>query len=106
MNCIDYMTGFTVEEELVNNNFHKLSNIKHYYNWNDINESPDNIQHIWAYSKKENECNIITLDYDTMKKTWILSYPMKNTSVNYRALFNSKEEVNDYVKYVLQENCM
>tara|TARA_B100000674_G_C37856100_1_gene922471 strand:- start:801 stop:1088 length:288 start_codon:yes stop_codon:yes gene_type:complete len=92
---------FCVEKELVDQDYYELSDIDKYYS-----NCPDNISHIWAYAKKYDECAMVTLDYDNLYNKWILSYPIKNHRINYRVVFNSENEIKEYMRFILNENSM
>ena len=99
------MIDFSMEKELVNRNYRKLSCETHYHNNLDDGVETD-IQCCWVYSKKGDECSIVSLDHDVLNSKWILSYPMKNSKVNYRLTMETKDEVAEYIRFLLSENAL
>jgi len=97
------MIDFSIEKELVNRNYRELTNRSNYYNHHEVERD---INHIWLYCKKNDECAMVSLDYDALNEKWLLSYPMKNTKVNYKVTTDTKEEAIDYFRFVLSENSL
>jgi hypothetical protein len=99
------MIDFSLENELTNRNYRKLTNSNKYYNFND-NELEQEIQNCWIYSKQNNECAMISLDHNIVNDSWVLSFPIKSSNVNYKLTMDTKEEVTKYIKFMLNENAL
>lgn len=89
---------FSSEKEFVKRNYLELLNNKrHCY---------DDLKNIFSYSKKNNETAMITLDIDEVTSTWHFSYPMKNQGINYTTSFNSRQDVDKYIEYILKNELL
>lgn len=99
------MMNFSMEKELVSRNYRELTSKSHYQS--NVNDGVEkDFQCCWVYSKKGDECSIVSLDHDVLNDKWILSYPMKNSKVNYRLTMDTKDEVAEYLRFLLSENAL
>jgi len=104
------MIDFSLEKELVSRNYRELMNRSNYSSISNDESNTDDlekvIRHHWVYSKKNNECAMVSLDYDVLNEKWILSYPMKNSKVNYVVNTDTQQEALNYLQFVLSENAL
>ena len=95
------MIDFLFKKDFNERNYHELKNMEMYHS-----NCDDNIKHEWVYSKKHDECAMVSLDYDKLDNKWILSFPIKESFINYRVKLNSREDVNYYIRFILVEDLL
>ena len=64
------------------------------------------IKTLFSYCKMGDKTAVISLEYYKSYMKYVLSYPMKNTKINYKVRFNTQQEAEDYIDYVMDQNAV